>query len=167
MKHLWSPWRMPYIEGSEKEEGCLFCNKLQEEDGPENLIFYRGAKVFALLNRFPYTTGHLMIVPYEHVHSLEMLDDDARAELIHLTSEAVRVLRVGYNAEAFNIGMNIGEAAGAGVADHVHIHVVPRWAGDTSFMSTTANTRVIPEALEETYIRIQAVWKEDISSKDS
>ena len=149
MKRLWSPWRMTYIEGSHHETGCIFCDRLEEDDGPENLILFRGENAFLILNRYPYTNGHLMIVPYQHQKSLESL-----------TTLGLGALRQEYGAQNFNVGINIGEAAGAGVADHVHIHVVPRWPGDTNFMSTTAQTRVMPEDLEQTYSRIKLKLEE-------
>jgi ATP adenylyltransferase len=151
---------MAYIESTPTESECIFCNRLKEEDGPENLIIYRGEHSFVILNRYPYTNGHMMVVPYQHIPSLETLEENTLTELMLLTNQTISALRHVYFAEAFNIGINIGEPAGAGVADHVHIHVVPRWSGDTNFMSSTAGTRVIPEALEQTYARIKAGWKE-------
>ena len=160
MKQLWSPWRMAYIESTSTDSGCIFCGRLDEKDGPENLILHRGKQSFVILNRYPYTNGHMMVVPYQHVASLESLEEPTLNELMLLTNQTIRTLRHVYGAEAFNVGINIGEAAGAGVADHVHIHVVPRWSGDTNFMSSTAGTRVIPEALKETYDRIKAGWND-------
>ncbi len=151
---------MAYIESTPTESECIFCDRLEEEDGPENLILYRGKHSFVMLNRYPYTNGHMMVVPYEHVPSLESLNEVTLTELMLLTNLTTNALRNVYCAESFNIGINIGEPAGAGVVDHVHIHVVPRWSGDTNFMSTTAETRVLPEALEQTYTRIKAGWKE-------
>jgi len=155
MNHLWSPWRMTYIENHTKEEGCIFCKAAAMPDGPENLIAYRGERAYVILNRYPYTSGHVMIVPYQHQSILEALDAATRAEMIELTARSMTVLRNIYHPQAFNMGANIGEAAGAGVKEHIHIHVVPRWSGDTNFMSTLANTRVLPEALEDTYYRIR------------
>jgi ATP adenylyltransferase len=155
MNHLWSPWRMTYIENHEKEDGCVFCNAQAKADSAENLIAYRGNLAYVILNRYPYTSGHLMVVPFEHKPNLEDLDPATRAEMMELTARCMSILRTEYNARAFNMGANIGEAAGAGVVGHVHVHVVPRWAGDTNFMSTTGETRVLPEALEDTYLRIQ------------
>ena len=155
MNHLWSPWRMEYIENNSKEEGCVFCNVLAQNDGAENLIAYRGKRSFVILNRFPYTSGHLMVIPFEHKPNLEELDSETRAEIMELTSRCTTVLKQIYNAQGFNIGVNIGEAAGAGVLGHVHIHIVPRWKGDTNFMSTVGGTRVLPEALEDTYKRVK------------
>jgi ATP adenylyltransferase len=155
MNHLWSPWRMAYIEKHEKVEGCVFCTAQAKEDGTENLIAFRGKHAFVILNLYPYTSGHLMVVPYEHKPNLEELDEEARAEMMELTSRCTAVLRKIYRTESFNVGINIGEAAGAGVVGHVHIHIVPRWYGDTNFMSTLGATRVLPEVLEDTYKRVR------------
>lgn len=158
MKRLWSPWRMAYIESLDQEPGCLFCNRLAQVDGPENLILYRGRHAFVILNRFPYTTGHMMLVPNAHEASLDALGEDVLAELMMLAARALKVLRAAYGAQAFNLGANIGQAAGAGIVDHVHFHVLPRWPGDTNFMTTTAETRVIPDSLEATYQRLYDLW---------
>ena len=158
MKHLWAPWRMEYIQESSHEEGCLFCSLLTQEDGPGNLILHRGQNVFIVLNRYPYTNGHMMVVPFTHKPSLEGLDDKTLLEMISLASEAFGLLHDAYNADGFNLGANIGEAAGAGVKEHVHLHVVPRWTGDTNFMATTSETRVLPEALEVTYQTLLELW---------
>jgi len=144
---------MTYIENS-KEDGCIFCHLQTQKDGPENLIVHRGELAYVILNRYPYTSGHVMIVPFIHKPNLDELDAPTRAELMELTSLATSVLRNVYKTQAFNIGVNIGEAAGAGVKEHVHIHVVPRWVGDTNFMSSLAETRVLPEALEDTWKRL-------------
>jgi ATP adenylyltransferase len=159
MKHLWSPWRMPYLENHTKEEGCVFCNAQAQEDGAANLIAFRGERAYVILNRYPYTSGHLMVVPLDHKPDLEQLDPQARAEMMELTVRCMSVLRAAYNPQAFNIGANIGEAAGAGVVGHVHIHIVPRWNGDTNFMSTLGETRVLPESLEDTYRKIRKVFQ--------
>jgi ATP adenylyltransferase len=155
MNHLWSPWRMEYIENHGKQGGCVFCNAVAAPDNAENLIVYRGKLAFVILNRYPYTSGHVMVVPFEHKPNLEQLDVATRGEMIELTSRSTTVLRTIYNTQAFNVGLNIGEAAGAGVKEHVHIHVVPRWNGDTNFMSSLAETRVLPELLEDTWQRIR------------
>lgn len=149
---------MAYIEKHKAEEGCVFCDALKMPDGPENLVVYRGQHAFVILNRFPYTSGHIMIVPYQHASYLEELPPDVRAEIIELATEGLRILRQVYNPEGFNIGINIGEAAGAGITEHVHLHVVPRWTGDTNFMSTLGSTRVLPERLEDTYQRVRETW---------
>jgi ATP adenylyltransferase len=142
----------------EKKADCIFCKALLEDDNAENLVVYRGQTAFAILNRYPYTSGHLMVVPNDHLASLEDLPVDTLAEIMQLATQSMRILRALYHPEAFNIGANIGEAAGAGIASHVHLHVVPRWRGDTNFMSTTANTRVLPEDLAQTFYRIKKAW---------
>jgi ATP adenylyltransferase len=162
MNQLWSPWRMKYIQNHESSNGCIFCEALQLEDGPENLIIYRGTRSFVILNLFPYTNAHLMVVPFDHQPSIEDLQPETRAELIELVTQAMQVIRAEYHPEAFNLGANIGAAAGAGVFEHVHIHVVPRWAGDTNFMSTVAGTRVLPEDLSITYQRMANRWRETL-----
>ncbi len=160
MKHLWSPWRMEYIEGHTSEAGCMFCACLAAPDGLDNLILHRTPQAFVMLNRYPYTNGHAMVVPIAHQPTIESLDDATQLNLMQLASRLMRVLRRTYAAEAFNLGANIGRAAGAGIEAHVHLHVLPRWAGDTNFMATTAETRVIPESLETTYQRMRAAWHE-------
>jgi ATP adenylyltransferase len=148
---------MEYIENS-KEDGCVFCNAQEQEDGAENLIAYRGERAYVILNRYPYTSGHLMVIPLLHRPNLEELDSDIRAEMMELTTRCMTVLRNVYNPQGFNVGVNIGEAAGAGVKEHVHIHIVPRWMGDTNFMSSVGATRVLPEALEDTYKRVKEAF---------
>ncbi len=156
MKRLWAPWRMKFIET--KTAGCVFCNVQKEADGSANLVIFRANHCFAILNRFPYTSGHLMVVANEHRNSLEDLDVETRAEIMELVTRGMGVLRSVYHPDAFNVGANIGEAAGAGVAGHVHIHVVPRWTGDANFMMTLAEIKVMPEALEDTYARLRRAW---------
>lgn len=158
MKHLWASWRMKYIRNGPKESGCVFCNVLAENDGAGNLIVMRGEHAFTILNKFPYTSGHLMIVPKDHQTSLEELSPAARAEMMELVSQFITLLRSIYTPEGFNVGINIGKAAGAGVPGHVHIHVVPRWVGDTNFTTTIGETRVLPETLDETYQRVREAW---------
>ncbi|HSG25808.1 MAG TPA: HIT domain-containing protein [Anaerolineales bacterium] len=157
MKHLWSPWRMRYITEF-KKNGCVFCGALELEDGPENLIVSRGQKTFVILNAFPYTSGHLMVLPYQHVPDLSDLDAETRAEMMEMVTKSSQVLRTLYTPEGFNIGINMGEAAGAGIEEHIHIHIVPRWMGDTNFMTAVGQTRVLPEALDETYRRVKDAW---------
>jgi ATP adenylyltransferase len=150
---------MEYIESS-KVEGCVFCSAQAMEDGAENLIAFRRERAYVILNRYPYTSGHLMVVPFDHKPNLEELDPQTRAEMMELVTRCMTVLRRIYHPEAFNMGANIGEAAGAGVKQHVHIHIVPRWAGDTNFMSTVGGTRVLPEALESTFERVKNGFSE-------
>jgi ATP adenylyltransferase len=149
---------MEYIE-NHKEQGCVFCNALAQTDSPQNLVVVRSALAFVILNRFPYTSGHLMVVPIAHQPSLEDLEPETCVKMMELTTHCIRVLRKVYHPDAFNVGANIGVAAGAGIADHVHMHIVPRWSGDTNFMSTLGQTRVLPEELEETYRRLRERWK--------
>jgi ATP adenylyltransferase len=151
---------MEYIENSTKVDGCVFCLAQELEESAQNLVAYRGKQAYVILNRYPYTSGHLMVVPFDHKPNLEELDAQTRAEMMELSSRCMTVLRKIYHPEAFNMGANIGEAAGAGVKHHVHIHIVPRWAGDTNFMSTVGNTRVLPEALERTYERVRHAFLE-------
>lgn len=161
MEHLWSPWRMEYIMGNNPKSACIFCDALALEDGPANLIVTRSPLAFVMMNRYPYTSGHIMVIPTAHQPSLELLDAATRAALMEMVANGIQVLRRVYKPEGFNIGVNIGTAAGAGVADHVHVHIVPRWAGDTNFMSTLAGARVLPEALEDSYRRISEAWNKD------
>lgn len=128
-------------------------------DGLDNLILHRGPQAFVILNRFPYNNGHMMVVPHRHLASLEDLEPSEQAELMALSGQAIQVLRRVYGADSFNLGINLGESAGAGILNHVHMHILPRWAGDTSFMATTAETRVIPESLESTYERLRPAWE--------
>ena len=159
MKQLWAPWRMTYIENHAKIEGCVFCNAQAKEDSAENLIAFRGERAYVILNRYPYTGGHLMVVPFEHQPNLEGLDSPTRAEMMELATRCTVILNKVYTPQGFNVGANIGEAAGAGVREHVHIHIVPRWKGDTNFMSTLGGTRVIPEDLEVTYMRVKSEFQ--------
>ena len=137
MENLWSPWRMKYISDGDNPNGCVFCTAPEKNMDQEMLIVHRGKASFAILNRYPYTSGHLMIVPFVHVASIELLTTEVRFEMIEMVNTALSVLRTAYQPEGFNVGINMGAAGGAGIAEHAHIHIVPRWAGDTSFMSTS------------------------------
>jgi ATP adenylyltransferase len=160
LSHLWSPWRMHYIQSPKDKTGCIFCQALAESNDPANLILVRGKRAFVILNRYPYTSGHVMIVPVDHQPSLENLDPQTRAEIMELAACFIPVLLQVYRPQGMNVGINIGEAAGAGIIDHVHMHIVPRWLGDTNFMTALGNTRVLPETLEDSYLRIQKAWEE-------
>ncbi len=159
MDHLFTPWRMAYIQSNKTDNGCVFCNALEQPDSPENGIVYRGERAFVILNRFPYTSGHLMVLPYRHESTLEGLEAATRTEMMELTTQVIRVLGKIYRPQGFNVGINLGEAAGAGIEQHLHIHVVPRWVGDTNFMSTVGGVRVLPEALEETWANVRRLWE--------
>ena len=163
MKRFWTPWRMAYISNDKKDEGCVFCQKLAQgpEQDRQNYVLFRGQYTFVILNLYPYNNGHLMVLPYEHVGSLEELPLEVQAEMMHLVSYFVQLLRQAMNPAGFNIGINIGKAAGAGIDDHIHIHVVPRWHGDTNFMSVIADMRVIPEWLDTTYDKLIALIQEN------
>lgn len=158
LDYLWTPWRMKYIEKNDNEGACVFCLAAEGINDQNNLIFYRGQNVFMILNRFPYTSGHLMCVPYEHRSRLWDLTQETRHEMMDMINQSVRVLDDVYHPEGFNIGWNLGGIAGAGIADHLHAHIVPRWGGDTSFMTAIGETRVLPESLDETYSRVKEAW---------
>lgn len=158
LQHLFSPWRMAYIQSPKRKEGCVFCEASSMPDGIGNLIIYRGRTCYVILNRYPYTSGHLMVVPNVHVAYVEQLNHKTKLELMDLAGKAVVVLGKEYRAQGFNIGINIGESAGAGILEHIHMHIVPRWEGDTNFMASLGNTRVLPESLDETYERLRKYW---------
>jgi ATP adenylyltransferase len=160
MEHLWTPWRMTYLQGTQpKPEGCLFCNVIATPASDAvNFVLHRGQYAFIILNLYPYSNGHLMIVPFSHVDSIEHLSSDELGEIMTLSQKCLALLRQAYNPQGFNMGVNIGGAAGAGVPGHVHMHIVPRWTGDSNFMTTLANTRVIPEVIEQTYERLKTLW---------
>lgn len=160
MKPLWAPWRMTYITSPKNENSCVFCDAQTQPDCPENLIVFRGESAFVILNRYPYTNGHLMVLPNAHTAALDSLPAETRAEIMELTSKATTVLTQIYQPEGFNVGINIGDAAGAGIAPHIHVHIVPRWSGDTNFMSAVGGTRVIPEDLEVTWHLVRDAWSE-------
>lgn len=151
---------MKYIQEHKDYEGCIFCLAAQAEDNEENLVFFRGEYGYLILNRYPYTSGHIMCVPYAHEDRLHNLTRETRTEMMDLVSQAVEVLQSIYQPDGFNVGLNLGEMAGAGVADHLHMHIVPRWGGDTNFMSSIGGTRVLPETLPETYRRVKAAWED-------
>jgi len=155
MDHLWSPWRYNYIASAGRQEGCVFCRIEQVHKDVENYLVYRAGLNFIILNLFPYTTGHLMIVPYEHVASLASVNEATTTEMIQLAKRAQLALEAEYNPDGVNIGMNLGVSAGAGVADHLHLHVVPRWTGDANFVSIVGETRVLPEDLLTTYEKLR------------
>jgi ATP adenylyltransferase len=150
---IWAPWRLPYVKDASKdsESECIFCSKPAEDDDAASLIVHRGELCFVILNLFPYTNGHLMIAPFEHVPTLPELDDETIAELMALAQRAMVVLDREYSPHGYNVGFNQGRVAGAGLEHHIHMHVVPRWGGDTNFMPVLADTRVMPQSLEQSY----------------
>ena len=163
METLWAPWRSEYINKNNDNEkpvrsSCVFCDALQTTDDQECHIIYRGQVSFVILNKFPYNNGHMLVMPNRHISRPDMMTDEERIEIMNLIVKAQTVLYKVYNPHGVNIGANIGEAAGAGIAQHMHFHVLPRWNADANFMTTIANTRVIPESLEETWTKIRSAW---------
>jgi ATP adenylyltransferase len=155
MKRLWSPWRLEYLTAPKTEE-CIFCRAAAGDDDRVNLVLLRGERVFLILNRYPYTNGHFMAVPYAHVPSLEALDAPTLTEMMLLVNRGLSALRSAMSCEGFNVGANLGSAAGAGIAGHVHMHAVPRWIGDTNFMPVVGEARVIPQTWLQTYDQLKA-----------
>ena len=163
LERLWTPHRMLYIGGQDKpaddgEQACPFCRAAASDDDAAHLVVGRGERAYVLLNLYPYNSGHLMVVPHRHVSDYTALDDEETAEVAALTRRAVRALRVAYEPQGFNIGMNQGAVAGAGIAAHLHQHVVPRWAGDSNFLPIVGRTKALPELLADTRDRLAAVW---------
>jgi ATP adenylyltransferase len=159
MDRLWSPWRYQYVSEAGVSGGCIFCLKPAAQRDEENLIVHRGERNFIILNLFPYTTGHLMVAPYRHVASLSEADPAELEEMIRLARAAEGHLRAIYKPDGLNAGMNIGASAGAGVPGHIHLHMLPRWGGDTNFMTTVGETRVLPETIQTTYARLKDAFR--------
>jgi len=157
MDYLWTPWRYQYMAqvSQGKQPDCIFCDAVERNNDEETLIVHRGKKAFVILNRFPYTSGHVMIVPYTHAAELNQCEPAALQELMELAQKLETVLRRDYKSDGMNLGMNLGRAAGAGVAGHLHMHMLPRWFGDSNFMTVTGETRVHPEDLHTTYGRLK------------
>ena len=158
MERLWAPWRLEYIRSADEQEGCVFCHALEASDDEEALVVHRGARAFVLLNKFPYSAGHLMVAPARHSGDFAVLEDDEVVEVHRLAAAGMDALGTAYAPQGFNLGWNVGRVAGAGVLDHVHLHVVPRWAGDTNFMPVLADVKVMPEHLAETRRKLAAAW---------
>jgi ATP adenylyltransferase len=156
-QQLWAPWRLEYIRQADQQEGCLFCRAAEGED-EAGLVLHRGRHAFALLNKYPYASGHLMVAPYRHIGEFSELEDGEVLEVHRVASQGMGVLAQLYGPQGFNLGWNLGRIAGAGVVDHVHLHVVPRWAGDTNFMPVLADVKVLPEHLVETRRRLAQDW---------
>jgi ATP adenylyltransferase len=154
MKVMWAPWRVDYITSNKREDGCIFCNRLAQKDDRANLILKRGKHAFVIMNRYPYSNGHLMAVPNRHVSSPAELSTEETIELMALVNECAAALSSEMKTQGMNIGMNLGKAAGAGVEDHVHFHIVPRWFGDTNFITVVGDLRVVPEHFQETYDKL-------------
>jgi len=150
---------MEYIV-SKKGEGCIFCDKIADNDDEANHILHRGEKCYVMLNLYPYNNGHLMVIPYQHAPSPEQLGEDELTEMMLMVNMSLETLRRAMHPDGFNVGINVGKAAGAGIEEHVHIHIVPRWKADTNFMPVFSNTRVIPELMDDTYRKLKAAWEE-------
>lgn len=156
MDYLWTPWRYAYVSGTEKTTGCVFCDAPKEKDDSKAGIVYRGEHCYVILNAYPYTPGHVMVVPYTHLDELRKLPGDAAQEMMTLSQKMESVLRELYRPDGINLGMNIGKAAGAGIAGHIHMHVLPRWVADANFVSVVGETRVLPETLDDTWAKLRA-----------
>jgi ATP adenylyltransferase len=156
-KPLWAPWRLEYVSGADEQPGCVFCAEAAGEVA-ESLVVHRGERAFALLNKYPYSSGHLLIAPVRHVDDLALLGDDEALEVHRLAVQAIAALGATYGPHGYNLGWNLGRAAGAGIVEHLHLHAVPRWGGDTNFMPVLADVKVLPEHLLETRERLRAAW---------
>jgi ATP adenylyltransferase len=154
MEHLWTPWRSIYVSKKPDRDFCVFCDALASSNDEQNLLLYRATYNFVILNRFPYSSGHVMIAPNVHVSRLTAIDAAAAEEMMHLARMCETILDDVYRPQGINLGMNMGEAAGAGIAAHIHLHILPRWTGDANFMTTVGHTRVIPESLEDTFHKL-------------
>ena len=159
MERLWTPWRMEYVRSAGKSDGCIFCDLPTAGDDASALILARGTSCYILMNKFPYNSGHLMVAPFRHCAAYDLLTPEELADLGALTGRSVEALRTLYEPEGFNIGINMGRAAGAGIEAHLHQHVVPRWAGDTNYMTVVGETRVLPEDLPETALRLRPIFE--------
>jgi ATP adenylyltransferase len=157
VERLWAPWRLEYISSADDQPGCVFCAAVEGDD-EERLVVHRGPRTIVLLNKFPYASGHLMVAPQRHLGEFGELDDEEVLEVHRLASAGVGALAQTYAPQGYNLGWNLGRVAGAGVVDHVHLHVVPRWAGDTNFMPVLADVKVMPEYLAETRSKLAAAW---------
>lgn len=160
MRHLWAPWRIEYIlsEKDQKKSACIFCERYPQKADKKNLILFRGEQAFVIMNKFPYNSGHLMVVPYRHTGDFPDLSPEENLELMQILQLSIRVLEEVMQPHGFNIGMNLKRVAGAGIEDHLHFHLVPRWDGDTNFMPVIANTKVVSEALERTYDKLKIAF---------
>jgi len=158
MDSILSPWRFEYVSTATQKPGCVFCNALAHSDDPDSLILYRADHNFVILNRYPYNNGHIMIAPYQHVSNPVNVAPIVLEEMMQLFQRGIQALTAAYNPQGFNMGMNLGKCAGAGVEEHYHLHIVPRWNGDTSFMSTLAETRVIPEDFAVTMNKLKPLF---------
>jgi len=161
MQYLWSPWRMKYIRRNRAPQGCIFCNALETAHDEKHLIVHRGQHAFVILNKFPYTSGHVMVVPNAHIDAFDKMDIATCTEVMTLIRDSIDTIDNVYQPNGYNLGANLGASAGAGIADHIHFHIVPRWEGDTNYMTAIGKTRVLPEDLGETLKRLRDSWPKD------
>lgn len=160
MEHMWAPWRMEYVASQYSDKnGCVFCESPKNKKDKENHIVYRGDHCYVILNKFPYNNGHVMVLPYQHCSDLLELSDEIHSECQELIKKTIKVLRKIFNPQGINIGLNMGSAAGAGIAEHIHYHILPRWEGDTNFMPVVAGVKVISESLDSTYLKLREAFK--------
>lgn len=164
MEIIWAPWRMGYILG-EKPKGCIFCDKPKDDKDRENLLLARAKRCSVMLNAYPYNNGHLMVAPYRHVAALTDLTEDEISDIMRVAQQCVSVLQQEFKPDGFNVGMNLGRVAGAGIDDHLHLHIVPRWNGDTNFMSVLVDTRVVPESLMVTFDKLAPAMRQIIDKE--
>ncbi|WP_022671024.1 HIT family protein [Hippea alviniae] len=157
MDKLWAPWRIGYILSDKKEDGCVFCNAFNSKNDEEKLVLFRSKHSFIIMNLYPYNAGHLMVVPNRHISNPIELTEEEQLDMFKLTNKCIEILKKVMNPDGFNLGMNLGRSAGAGIDDHIHIHIVPRWNGDTNFMPILSDTKVISESLKETYKKLKGV----------
>lgn len=157
MERLWAPWRLQYVE-KEKPAGCIFCDKPRSGDDRAAHIVHRGALAYVMLNAYPYNNGHIMVAPFAHLSELEELPPETLHEMMDLAQQSTRALKLVFNPDGLNLGFNLGAAAGAGIKDHLHLHLVPRWSGDTNFMPVLADVRVIPQALDQAYEQLMEAF---------
>lgn len=166
MEFLWSPWRYTYVSTARSSTPCPFCIGESVQLDRERLVLHRGQFNFVIMNLYPYTAGHLLVVPYAHIDQLGKASEDQICEMMMLSRRAVDILEEAYQPEGFNVGMNLGECAGAGVRDHLHLHVVPRWCGDANFMTSTAETRMLPEGLLDSYGKLKSLFDGNVISDE-
>ena len=162
MKVIWAPWRMAYVKTARQPVACIFCLPRSTRRDAARLVLHRGRHGFVMMNRYPYNSGHLLVAPYAHVKDLERLSAEQALDLLRMTNRSIQVLREMIGPEGFNLGLNLGQVSGAGIEAHVHIHIVPRWNGDTNFMSLLAETRVIPEHLRATYRKLRKTFGKSV-----
>jgi ATP adenylyltransferase len=155
MDYLWTPWRSTYVKSDRSGDKCIFCIAAADSNDETNLVVYRARRNFVILNRYPYTSGHIMIAPYEHVARLMAADEATTQEMMFLVRRSEQFIEEAYRPDGLNLGMNLGKAAGAGIEQHIHMHVLPRWKNDANFMTTIAEARIVPETLDETYLKLR------------